>query len=300
MYPSKATCDGAPFVTANNEFYASPEFAQKQNESAEFLSQLPPFLDGRPVTLENMYNIYDFINVQSIHNADFAKALPSTFWRRYYTLASWHEYNIFTSPQLDGIGNTLYQIEDGMEVSDPYFQLLDVMILPVIRFELQEIANTSNPLKLAYQSLAYKPFFSLFNMTAFEVLREPAGGGEPMIRRNFKNGTGSDFVTYNFLIGIGRHAVSRLLIDHVNPALINSVHGPLAAAANASAAAALGSYPSPPAGQPAIGAGFPGAGLTHFVVLAMYRVLMFMGLLDHWERSLKKDAPPRWFSFPLL
>ncbi|KAJ6466385.1 histidine phosphatase superfamily [Mycena sanguinolenta] len=283
----------APFVAANNEFYASAEFAQKQNESAEFLSLLPPFLDGRPVTLQNMYNIYDFINVQSIHDADFAKALPPTFLAQAYTLASWHEYNIFTSPQLDGIGN-----------------IAGRTILPVILAELQEIANTTNPLKLAYQSLAYKPFFSLFNMTgaaeqqpelaeivpyasaiALEV-REPAGGGEPMIRLNFKNGTGADFITYDFLGGTGDMPLSAL-IDHVNPALINSTAawcavcnnsqdrgcGALAAAAaNASAAAALADAPRHQPISP-VGAGFLGAGLTLAVVLAMFGVLTFMGLL---------------------
>ncbi|KAJ7242866.1 histidine phosphatase superfamily [Mycena haematopus] len=294
----------ATFVTANNAFYASAEFAQKQNESAEFLSLLPPFLDGRPVTLQNMYNIYDFINVQSIHNADFAKVLPPTFLAQAFTLASWHEYNIFTSPQLDGIGN-----------------IAGRTILPGILSELQSIANSSNPLKLAYQSLAYKSFFSLFNMTgaaeqqpvlaeivpyasaiALEV-REPAAGGEPVIRLNFKNGTGQDFVQYNFL-GVTGDVPLSSLIDHVNPALINSTAawcvvcnntqdrgcGPLAAAAaKASAAATLADAPRHQPISP-VGAGFLGAGLTLAVVLAMFGVLMFLGLLTIGRGRSKKAS----------
>jgi hypothetical protein len=31
--------------------------------------------------------------------------------------------------------------------------------------ELNSIANVSDPLKFAYQSISYKPFLSLFNMT---------------------------------------------------------------------------------------------------------------------------------------
>ena len=54
---------------------------------------------------------------------------------------------------------------------------------------------------------------------AFEV-RQPSAGGEPVIRLNFKNGTG-DFATYNFLsqtgdvplsVFIDTVAVSNLLI----------------------------------------------------------------------------------------
>ncbi|KAF8208599.1 histidine phosphatase superfamily [Mycena galopus ATCC 62051] len=296
--------DCGTFVTANNDFYASAEFAQKQNESAAFLNLLPPFLDGRPVTLENMYNVYDFINVQSIHNEAFAKALPATFLAQAFTLASWHEYNIFTSPQLDGIGN-----------------IPGRTILPQILSELQSIANTTNPLKLTYQSLAYKPFFSLFNMTgaaeqqpelaeivpyasaiALEV-RQPASGGEPVIRLNFKNGTGADFVTYNFLGGTGDVPLSSL-IDHVNPALINSTAawctvcnntqdrgcGPLAAAAaQASAAVALADAPHHQPISP-VGAGFLGAGLTLAVVLAMFGVLVFLGLLTIGRGRSKRTS----------
>jgi hypothetical protein len=42
------------FNDATTAFYNSAEFQQKANESATFLSQLPPYLDGRNVTLENM------------------------------------------------------------------------------------------------------------------------------------------------------------------------------------------------------------------------------------------------------
>jgi hypothetical protein len=42
------------FDASTAAFYNSTEFAQKKNESAAFLNLLPQFLDGRPVTLENM------------------------------------------------------------------------------------------------------------------------------------------------------------------------------------------------------------------------------------------------------
>jgi len=287
--------DCGTFDDWTTAFYNSPAFLQKANESAAFLAQLPPFLDGRPVTLENMWNIYDFMNVQSIHNEAFAKALPPTFLAQALTLASYHEYGVFTSPQLDGIGN-----------------IAGRTILPVMLSELSSIADPTNPLKLAYQSLAYKPFLSLFNMTgvaqqnpqlaaivnyaaavALEV-REPSGGGEPVIRFNFKNGTGQEFVTYNFLGETGDVPLSTL-IDHVNPALINSTAawctvcnntqdrgcGALAQAAAQASAAALNSNAGNHHHQriSPVGAGFLGAGLTIAVALAMFGVLAFLGVL---------------------
>ena len=42
------------FDKSTQEFYQSDEFKQRASESASFLEQLPQFLDGRPVTLENM------------------------------------------------------------------------------------------------------------------------------------------------------------------------------------------------------------------------------------------------------
>ena len=50
--------------------------------------------------------IYDYMNVQSIHNATFAKRLPAGYLARARDLANWHEYNVFTDPALGGIGNS--------------------------------------------------------------------------------------------------------------------------------------------------------------------------------------------------
>jgi hypothetical protein len=46
------------FDAATAAFYNSTEFAQKRNETAAFLNDLAPFLDGRPVTLENMVSLF--------------------------------------------------------------------------------------------------------------------------------------------------------------------------------------------------------------------------------------------------
>lgn len=97
---------------------------------------------------------------------------------------------------------------------------------------MQRIANASDPLKVHYSSIAYKPFVSLFNMTGvvangvippaigmslrcpyqsspynynqtplsvnyagsvvLEVRQPPSPSSEPVIRFNFKNGTDDD------------------------------------------------------------------------------------------------------------
>ena len=46
------------------------------------------------------------MNVQSIHNATFAANLPATYLAQARALANYHEYGVFSSPDLDGIGNS--------------------------------------------------------------------------------------------------------------------------------------------------------------------------------------------------
>jgi hypothetical protein len=46
------------------------------------------------------------MNVESIHNATFADQLPPTYLAQARDLANWHEYYVFSSPELDGIGNS--------------------------------------------------------------------------------------------------------------------------------------------------------------------------------------------------
>lgn len=48
------------------------------------------------------------MNVNSIHNATFAKLLPTGYLEQARALANFHEYGIFSSPQVDGIGNSTY------------------------------------------------------------------------------------------------------------------------------------------------------------------------------------------------
>ncbi|EKM49712.1 uncharacterized protein PHACADRAFT_265304 [Phanerochaete carnosa HHB-10118-sp] len=287
--------------TRTSAFYNSTAFQQKANESAAFLSQLPPFLDGRPVTLVNMWNIYDFMNVQSIHNATFAKNLPPTFLAQARDLANWHEWNVFSDSTLGGIGN-----------------IAGTAMLPSVLSAMQDIANSSNPLKFSYTAISYKPFLSLFNMTgvnadgqvppaivnyaaalALEV-RQPSGGGEPFIRFQFKNGTDDDvFKTYNMQLpsmsSPGDVPLSTFL-STFEPVAINTtlewcltcnqttLRG-CGALLNASSAAASAPAPTHHDRISPVGAGFLGAGLTFAVYSMLLAALVLLGLLNFGKRG---------------
>ncbi|THG97935.1 hypothetical protein EW026_g4172 [Hermanssonia centrifuga] len=184
--------EGAPSCTAwsmrNEAFYNSAGFLEKANQSASLLSALQPYLDGRPVNLENMWNVYDYMNVQFIHNATYAGQLPPAYMEQVRDLANWHEYNVFTDTAASGIGNIAGRV-----------------MLPSILNTLQRISNPLDGLKMQFSAISYQPFLSLMNMTGmFESgqvppaiveyaaalvleVRQPFGGGEPVVRANFKN-----------------------------------------------------------------------------------------------------------------
>ncbi|KAF8967093.1 phosphoglycerate mutase-like protein [Flammula alnicola] len=192
--------DCGTFITATSAFYNSSLFKQTAADHADFINALPPFLDGRPATLVDMWNIFDFINVNFIHNATFAQNLPPTFREQARALADFHENGVFSSPQENGIGNLAGQT-----------------ILPSILSGIGNITDSTSPLKFVLEAISYKPFISLFNMTGVDQMnpqlsgvveysaaaalevRQPSSGGEPVIRFNFKNGTDDVFKTYNFL-----------------------------------------------------------------------------------------------------
>ena len=50
--------------------------------------------------------IFDFVNVQSVHNATFLQEIPPTFPAQAYGFANFHEAGVFTDSSPDGIGNS--------------------------------------------------------------------------------------------------------------------------------------------------------------------------------------------------
>ncbi|KIK59269.1 hypothetical protein GYMLUDRAFT_169798 [Collybiopsis luxurians FD-317 M1] len=318
------SCD--PFNQATADFYNSAIFNETEQANAEFFANLPQYLDGRgDVNLVNMWNIFDYMNVQNIHNATFHSRLPATMLAQARTLAAFHEYGVFTSPELGGIGNI------GLRT-----------MLPGIFEGISSIANSSDPLKIYYNAIAYKSFFTLFNMTnadtqnssltglvnyaasvAIEV-RQPDSGGEPVLRLQFKNGTLEDAQqTFNWFNTTGDIPVSTFT-NYLAPVAINSTadwckvcsntqdRGCGAIAAAASQAAASQAAAANRVHQPIspVGAGFLGAGLTLFVALCMLGMLFFLGMLSvgRGRRTRQRSASPQshdvrfvfFFSSPCL
>jgi len=288
--------------TATNDFYNSSAFKQKEQDHADFINSLPQYLDGRTASLQNMWNIFDFMNVEDIHDKNFHLNLPRSVLAQTRDLANYHEYGIFSSPNLTGIGN-----------------IAGRTILPSIITGLQNIANPNNTVKLVYEAISYKPFLSLFNMTgaaqqnsslaaivdyaaavALEV-RQPKAGGEPVIRFMFKNGTHDTFNQYG-LLGMPGDVPLSLFVDKLQPAAISDLSewcdvcqnnadrgcGALALAKTQGASSVQIHQRISP-----VGAGFLGAGLTLAVALAFLAALYFMGCLAFGAgRSKRRPRSP--------
>ncbi|KAI0088497.1 phosphoglycerate mutase-like protein [Irpex rosettiformis] len=307
------------FASKNAAFYQSPAFLQKANESAAFLNALPPFLDGRPVTLDNMWNIYDFMNVQSIHNKTFVDRLPPTFLAQARDLANYHEYGVFSDPSFTGIGN-----------------IASRTMLPSLFTAMQRIVNASDPLLFHYSAISYKPFLSLFNMTGiietsqlpsalvdyasalvFE-LRQPSDNSEPVIRLQFKNGT-NDNTFHALNISIPGHTSGGDLplsqfISTFEPAAVNTTLqwckvcgqnvdrgcAALLGAGGASTSSSGGwssTGTSTSMGQhdriSPVGAGFLGAGLTAAVFLMVLGAALGLGFLTLGRKTRGKTSSQR-------
>ena len=50
------------FDAHTSAFYGSDEFKAKDAEASQFLTSLQPYMDGRPVTLENMVRAMSYTN----------------------------------------------------------------------------------------------------------------------------------------------------------------------------------------------------------------------------------------------
>jgi len=290
--------------TRVTNLYASQEFTAKAAEAAPFLNAIKPFLDNRTVSLQNMYNIFDFLNVQSIHNASFHNSLPPSLFAQAYDLANWHEWLLFSDPSSGGIGN------------------IDIYtMLPSVLSGLQRIANHSDTLKIHYSAISYKPFISLFNLTsvtpptssnandtlaglvdyASSVVLEVVnvtGTGEVGVRMLFKNGTNDQ----NFLPISGGLLGSSGLIpvgDFVNafqPLAINTTLQWCNACSNQQdrGCAAYFQSANTSAASPStchsnnkvsnVGAGFIGAGVTLALVAGLMGVAFLLGFLHLGKR----------------
>ncbi|KAK0551623.1 hypothetical protein OC846_003219 [Tilletia horrida] len=180
----------AAWTTRLNNFYSSSDFVNRAKSANAFYASISNALGGRPATLQNAWNIFDSLNVQSVHNATFAQSLPPNALAQARYWADYHEAGSFSDPDPNNVGNIAGQA-----------------ILPVILNNLQQLANTSNPLKIVNIFGAYKPFISLFQLmgvTGFDtssvvdyastMLLEVHSDNS--VRFLFRNGTNSTFEPY--------------------------------------------------------------------------------------------------------
>ncbi|KIJ16393.1 hypothetical protein PAXINDRAFT_168524 [Paxillus involutus ATCC 200175] len=158
-------------------------------EAAPFLQAVQPYLNGLNSSFLNMWNIYDYLNVQYTHNETFYKSFPETLLQQARHFANIHERNVFTDSVQNAVG-----------------QIAIRTLWPEIFWSLGNMTLPNNKVKLAVQEVDYKPFISLFNVTNATVTNPEISGiadyasavalelskntaGEYSVALKFKNGT---------------------------------------------------------------------------------------------------------------
>ncbi|KAH8088959.1 phosphoglycerate mutase-like protein [Cristinia sonorae] len=175
----------------------SDEFKKKEQDAQKFFRTLKDFVFGMPTTMENMYNLHDYVSTQLIHNKTYAHRLPPTYIEQARGFADWRESAIFGDSQMNGIGNIASR----------------TALSSVLR-ALQRIAFNDDPLQFMLIETTYHPFISFFHQTqmvknhpelkaipdfgsalAIELRRAPPPDAREFLRFKFRNGTDSDFQT---------------------------------------------------------------------------------------------------------
>ncbi|GAA98808.1 uncharacterized protein L969DRAFT_76545 [Mixia osmundae IAM 14324] len=202
--PSDYTLEGFTscntFSNFTSETYNSSAFEQVASDNAVTLNNLAT-LAQRNVTLPTMYNVFDYVNVQSIHNASFLERLNtegSYLLPQARYLANYHENTLFGSPNLTSIAN-----------------IAGRTVLPDILGAVQGYTNATEPVRFSFLAVSYKPFISLFSMLGvteqfpdvygivnyaaamtLEVRQSATNTSGYVVRFSFNNQTGSGFTSY--------------------------------------------------------------------------------------------------------
>ncbi|KAJ7022776.1 histidine phosphatase superfamily [Mycena alexandri] len=186
-------------------FYSSDAFKTKAKDAAGFFQNVEPYIFGRPATLENIWNIYDFMNTQFTYNKTYADSLPPTYLNQARALADFHESGVYSDTHANEIGNIA-----GRTLLHP---VLDAV---------ERVALNDDPLKLMLVQTTYQPFISLFHQTemtdehpelaaipnfgsalAIELRRGAPPDTRDFLRFKFQNGT-SDADGWRILHAFGR------------------------------------------------------------------------------------------------
>ncbi|KAF4620911.1 hypothetical protein D9613_001070 [Agrocybe pediades] len=183
------------FEKHTKSFYNSPDFKSKSQDASSFFNGVRDYVFGRPATLENAWNIYDFINSELTHNRTYAHRLPPTFLEQARHWANYHEHGVFSDGDINGIGNVAGRT-----------------LLHTILESLERIAFNGDPLQFMLVETTYQPFISFFEQTgvtkdhpeffgipnyasaiAIELRRGAPPDVRDFLRIRFKNGTATGF-----------------------------------------------------------------------------------------------------------
>jgi hypothetical protein len=185
-------------------FHKTDEFKEKSEAADPFFKGITDYVFGRPTTLENIWNIYDYVNSELEHNKTYAYRLPPTFIEQAQGFVDFHEWGVFHGKEMGSIGN-----------------IAGRTILNTILRSLERISFNGDPLQFLLIESTYQPFISLMHMTelvkdfpelqglpdfgsalAIELRRGAPPESRDFLRFKFKNGT-SDF---QMLHAFGHHA----------------------------------------------------------------------------------------------
>merc|ERR1712093_399545 len=167
-YTLESWTDCPAYTSDNTAWYSSSAFRAKAEENADFLASLKPITGDRSLDFANMWNIFDYINVNYIHSAAFAEQVSDATRGQVRDLANWHEYYSFSDVSPSAIGNSY----------KPFISL----------FNMTGVAQS-------YPALAGVVDYAA--AVALEV-RQDSTTNSYTVTLNFRNGTSdSDFAAYN-------------------------------------------------------------------------------------------------------
>ncbi|PIL29522.1 hypothetical protein GSI_08330 [Ganoderma sinense ZZ0214-1] len=180
-----------------SKVHASAAFKEAARQAQPFFNALKDFAFGRDLSLENAYNVWDFVSSSLVHNKTYAHRLPPTFLEQARGLANLRENMVFSDSSRGGIGN-----------------IASRTALSSMLKALERIAFNGDPLQFMVIETTYQPFISFFHQTdvidshpelaaipdfgsaiAIELRRGPPPDARDFLRFKFRNGTTEDFQT---------------------------------------------------------------------------------------------------------
>ncbi|SPO22008.1 uncharacterized protein UTRI_02003_B [Ustilago trichophora] len=148
------SCD--KFDDFTSKWYESADFKRQQTMAKPFFDSIPDsILGNRSRTLVDAWNIFDFLNVQKIHNATLAPQITNDMLSNALSWAEYLQAGLFGVPSPTSLGSIA-----GRGMLNP---LTDA---------IRRVTNASDPLKVSVVAASYKPFFSLFSLFQMPDLQD--------------------------------------------------------------------------------------------------------------------------------